>query len=120
MQHKVCYLSLLSRFDHLMISSEQFKYGEYCGETTGQTVLVSGSYVVIKFHSDENVQEKGFLLLFTAVQIGKLNAYGRTSTAENGKRRSSTIFLNKHILEESTSLDSVDNWSDTFQLKTLF
>ena len=78
-------LSLLSRFDHLMISNEQsYKYGVYCGLMTGHTVLVNGSYVVIRFHSDENFQLKGFLLVFTAVQIGKYEA--RTSTAENEKR----------------------------------
>ena len=66
-----------------MISNVNFKYGVYCGERTEQTVLVDGSYVVIRFHSDENVQLKGFLLVFTAVPIGKYKA--PTSTAETGK-----------------------------------
>ena len=69
---KLSYLSLLSRYDHLMISNEQnYKYGKYCGQMTGHTVFVNGSYVVIKFHSDPNFQLRGFLLAFTAVQIGK-------------------------------------------------
>ncbi|XP_020631760.1 CUB and peptidase domain-containing protein 1-like [Orbicella faveolata] len=44
---------------------------------TGHTVLVNGSYVVIKFHSDEEFQHQGFLLVFTAVQIGN-----RTTTQQ--------------------------------------
>ena len=82
-QHNVCYLSLFSRYDHLIISNVQFEFGVYCGLMTGHTVLVNGSYVVIRFHSDANVQRKGFLLVFTAVQICKYKA--RTPRAENGK-----------------------------------
>ena len=66
-----------------MIANEHFKYGVYCGERTGHTVLVNGSYVVIKFHSDENFQRRGFLLVFTAVQIGK---YKAQISSENVKR----------------------------------
>ena len=67
-----------------MISNLNFKYGVYCGERTGQTVLVDGSYVVIKFHSDENFQLKGFLLVFTAVQIRKYEA--RTPPQQRTKK----------------------------------
>ncbi|KAL9980664.1 hypothetical protein ACROYT_G009277, partial [Oculina patagonica] len=49
------------------------KYGVYCGEKTGESVLVNGKYVVIKFYSDENIQEKGFLLHFTAVPVASVN-----------------------------------------------
>ena len=71
----MCYLSLLSRFDHLVIFNEHsVKFGVYCGERTGHTVLVNGNYVVITFYSDEKVQLKGFLLVFAAVQIGKYKA----------------------------------------------
>ena len=65
----------------MMIANEHFKYGVYCGdEWTGHTVLVNGSYVVMRFHSDGNFQLKGFLLVFAAVQIGKYKA--RTSTKD--------------------------------------
>ena len=66
-----------------MIANEHFKYGVYCGERTGHTVLVNGSYVVMRFQSDGGFQLKGFLLVFAAVQIGKYKA--RTST-KNVKR----------------------------------
>ena len=58
-----------------MISNDQnYKYGEYCGERTGHTVLVNGSYVVIRFESDEFYEMEGFQLVFTAVQIRKYQA----------------------------------------------
>ncbi|XP_078362132.1 uncharacterized protein LOC144646418 [Oculina patagonica] len=58
-------------FDYVKIDNDQNnKYGVYCGEKTGESVLVNGKYVVIKFYSDENIQEKGFLLHFTAVPVG--------------------------------------------------
>ena len=58
-----------------MISNDKnYNYGVYCGERTGHTVLVNGSYVVIRFHSDMNSQFKGFLLSFIAVQVGKYRA----------------------------------------------
>lgn len=55
----------------MIFNDQNYKYGSYCGERTGHTVLVNGSYVVIKFYSDKNFQRKGFLLFFTAVHIGK-------------------------------------------------
>ena len=58
----------------MIFNEHSVKFGVYCGERTGHTVLVNGSYVVIRFYSDKNVQLKGFLLVFTAVQIGKYKA----------------------------------------------
>lgn len=55
----------------MIINDQNYKYGSYCGERTGHTVLVNGSYVAIRFYTDRYVQRKGFLLFFTAVQIGK-------------------------------------------------
>ena len=41
--------------------------GKYCGKRNGYTTLVNGDQVLITFFSDENVEEKGFLIHFTAV-----------------------------------------------------
>jgi len=35
---------------------------------TGKTVLVFGKYVLIKFHSDSNIQDRGFVMEFSAVE----------------------------------------------------
>ena len=45
-------------------------FGVYCGQKTGQTVLITGEYAVISFHSDFFLAKTGFLLFFTAVPIG--------------------------------------------------
>ena len=64
-------LTLLYRYDYLKISNEyNHEYGVYCGERTGHTVLVNGKYVVMMFHTDSFLEERGFLLLFIAVPIG--------------------------------------------------
>lgn len=39
-------------------------FGVYCGERTGKKVLVTGVYVVIKFHSDGSAPERGFFMFF--------------------------------------------------------
>ncbi|KAL9964948.1 hypothetical protein ACROYT_G028665 [Oculina patagonica] len=62
-------------YDYLEIINDQNQaYGLYCGDMTGHTVLVTGNYAVIVFHSDEGDQEKGFFLYFAAVPIGNKTA----------------------------------------------
>ena len=66
-------LSFAPSYDYMkIVNDENHDYGVYCGEKTGQTVLVTGNYAVIIFHSDEVDQKRGFLLHFTAVPISKL------------------------------------------------
>ena len=54
-----------------IVNNQNHPYGVYCGQKTGESVLVNGDYVVIIFHSDETDQQKGFLLYFNAVPLGK-------------------------------------------------
>ncbi|KAJ7388384.1 hypothetical protein OS493_037977 [Desmophyllum pertusum] len=59
------------RYDYLSISNENnHTFGVYCGQKTGQIVSITGDEAVITFHTDEYVQERGFLLFFTAIPIG--------------------------------------------------
>ena len=52
----------------MQITNEQNRvFGKYCGHMTGKTVLVSGRYGLIKFHSENNIQNRGFLMTFSAV-----------------------------------------------------
>ena len=53
---------------------------------TGHTVIVKGSYVLIRFYSDDMYQEQRFLLDFTPVQIGKCEAL----SLHREKKRSTT------------------------------
>lgn len=65
-------LSFAFSYDYMKIINDQnHAYGVYCGQKTGQSVLVTGDYVVIIFHSDESDEQKGFLLYFTAILLGK-------------------------------------------------
>jgi len=45
--------------------------GKYCGELTGNEVVVSGDYAVLTFHTDGIGQKKGFRIFFSAIQLGK-------------------------------------------------
>ncbi|KAL9953494.1 hypothetical protein ACROYT_G040917 [Oculina patagonica] len=55
------------RLDYLSVWNENYQiFGKYCGQETGRTVTVTGEYAVIKFHSDDSGQTRGFLLSFSA------------------------------------------------------
>lgn len=58
-------------YDYLRISDENnHTIGTYCGQRSGQSVLVTGRYAVIHFYSDSSVPEGGYELFFSAVPIG--------------------------------------------------
>lgn len=64
--------TLLCSHDYLKIVNENNEpFGVYCGRKTGKTVVVTGKYVVMTFHSDSVVQKRGFLLLLTSFQPGE-------------------------------------------------
>ena len=54
-----------------MTNENNDNLGKYCGKRTGETVLVTGNYAVLMFHSDASFQRRGFLLFFTAIPQGK-------------------------------------------------
>lgn len=65
-------VTIICRWDYLIISNEDGqRFGVYCGERTGKKVLVTGDLVVIKFHSDSSAPRRGFLMVFTAVTLGR-------------------------------------------------
>lgn len=43
--------------------------GSFCGQRRGMVVNITGKYVLLTFHSDTEVQEGGFLLVFTALPL---------------------------------------------------
>ena len=43
----------------------------YCGNKTGQNLSVTGDEVKIIFHSDGEIERRGYLLNFTLVSSGK-------------------------------------------------
>ena len=45
-------------------------FGEYCGnQSVGQTLRVTGDHVKIMFHSDGEIERRGYLLNFTLVSL---------------------------------------------------
>ena len=44
---------------------------DYCGNKTGQNLLVTGDKVEIEFRSDDAVEQRGYYLVFTLKSHGK-------------------------------------------------
>ena len=58
----------------MKISNEQNQtFGSFCGFKSGQTVIVTGQYAVLTFHSDFSVNDDGYKLFFSFVSQGKVN-----------------------------------------------
>ena len=69
--HLLIYVLFLCSRDYLQITNEKnWVFGKYCGHVTGKTVLVSGKYALIKFHSNRGIQNRGFLITFTSCKKG--------------------------------------------------
>ena len=51
------------------------EFGVFCGERSGESVVVTGYIAVITFHSDDSAQRRGFLLNVTEIQPGKYNQH---------------------------------------------
>ena len=58
-------------YDYLEIANDGRMVGKYCGYRTGQNILLTGDEILTKFHSDDIVRKRGFLIHFTAGPHGK-------------------------------------------------
>ena len=58
-------------YDYLEIIKDRRMVGKYCGIRARQNILLSGDQILIKFHSDDTIQGRGFLIHFTAGPNGK-------------------------------------------------
>jgi len=50
---------------------------DYCGNKTGQNLLVTEDKVLIIFHSDEDTERRGYLLTFTLVSLPSVSTNGK-------------------------------------------
>ena len=74
--HLLIYVSFLCSRDYLQITNEMNRvFGKYCAHMTGKTLLVSGKYALIKFHSNRTIQNRGFLISFTYCKKWELNGF---------------------------------------------
>ena len=58
-------------WDYLEIVNDGIMVGKYCGQRTGQKILLTGDQILIKFHSDHKYEYDGFLIYFKAGPHGK-------------------------------------------------
>ena len=61
-------LIVIFSFDYLDIRNDKrYYFGAYCGgpKRKDANVEVTGNYVRLQFHSDSDIQKKGFLLYFS-------------------------------------------------------
>lgn len=70
----LCYIGFVVVFysyDYVRISTDDQTIGTYCGQQSGHSILVTGHYAEITFHSDGSVQHRGYELFFSHVPFGK-------------------------------------------------
>ena len=71
-KHYLAQFFFLFSKDYLRITNGMGNtVGVYCGNRTGENVLVAGDQVRIIFHSDDDIQRRGYLLVFTLSRSGK-------------------------------------------------
>ena len=102
---------LFCRRDYVNISYEQGqKFKEYCGNKTGHKIQVTGNNIMIKFHSDDSHQKRGFLIYFTAIPLREYYSFWqrrdiwyfpRLATFNNKvyNQFGTSVLLNKNSLE---------------------
>ena len=63
-------MHLFLRYDYLQVTNEnKYEFGVICGDQRGEDIIVTGNYVELTFHSDFDVEEKGFVISFAAVPM---------------------------------------------------
>ena len=55
--------------DFLRVTDEMGKGQRYCGNQTGQNVSVTGDQVGVMFHSDGEIERRGYVLNLTLVSL---------------------------------------------------
>ena len=72
--------------DFLRITDGMNKiFGVYCGNKTGQNLLVTGDKVQIIFHSDDKIERRGYLFNFTLVSPASVSRDSVSSGKWNHK-----------------------------------
>ena len=62
-----------------MITNDEGRmFGKYCGPWTGKVIFATGNRLVLTFITDSFTQDRGFLIYFNALQLGKNNKHVKT------------------------------------------
>lgn len=71
-KNKIGFFFFNFSYDYLKITDgKSHTFGVYCGEKTGESVVVAGDQVMITFYSDDIEQRRGFLIFFTPIPVGR-------------------------------------------------
>ena len=54
-----------------MVDDNSDEVGKYCGELSGEEVFVFGKFALLTFHTDANIQRKGFQISFSYIEPSK-------------------------------------------------
>ncbi|RMX49955.1 hypothetical protein pdam_00013942 [Pocillopora damicornis] len=67
--------------DFLTITNEANRvFGVYCGQKSGEKVIVNGSYALMIFHTDSDIQRRGFWIHFSTLPILKTTIAPKTES----------------------------------------
>lgn len=55
----------------MITNDEGGMFGKYCGPWTGKVIVATGNRLLLTFYTDRFTQDRGFLIHFTAVPLGK-------------------------------------------------
>ena len=58
-------------YDYLEIIKDGRMVGHYYGRRTGRKIILNGDQILVKFHSNDVTEGRGFLIHFTAGPHGK-------------------------------------------------
>ena len=61
----------MDRYDYLEIVNDGRMVGKFCGQRSGQNIFLTGDQILMTFHSDDMLDDRGFLIYFNAGQLGK-------------------------------------------------
>ncbi|XP_068728356.1 cubilin-like [Montipora capricornis] len=75
------------RYDYLLITNDNGGFNrKYCGNLTGQSVIVTGRYARLTFRSDSSVQKTGFrLLIFRFYRVSTTHRPTPTTQTPSGQ-----------------------------------
>ena len=88
--------NFLCRKDLLRITDGIGTRLDYCGNKTGQRLRVIGDKVELMFRSDDNVERRGYYLVFTLVSSGKWNHIKKLIKLDEYTK--SIFHLNKELI----------------------
>ena len=61
----------MDRYDYLEIVNDGRMVGKYCGQRSRQNIFLTGDQILMKFHSDDMLDGRGFLIYFNAGPHGE-------------------------------------------------